>query len=127
MAVKSTRRADDELARLALVALGANGGSMTHHALEAWIRPSDPEALFWELRELVRDGVLWFEGVAGPGRVWYLLPHCDTRQGLHRALSGLTPEAVTGTARLLDGHADSCPACRELPQRRQWHAGQVPA
>jgi hypothetical protein len=127
VAVKSTRRADDELARLALVALGANGGSMTHQALEAWIRPDDPEALFWELRELVRDGVLWFEGVAGPGRVWYLLPHCDTRKGLHRALPGLDAEAVRGIARLLDSHAVMCAACRDLPQALSWRAGRVPA
>lgn len=117
----------DELARLALVALGTQGPSMTHRALEDWIRPSDPELLFGELRDLVRDGILWFEGPAGPGRVWILLPHCDTRQGLYRALPGLDPESVRGIAVVLDRHTSTCQACSRLPQAATWRQGRVPA
>lgn len=117
----------DELARLALVALGTQGPSMTHQALEDRIRPNDPGLLFGVLRDLVRDGILWFEGSPGPDRVWILLPHCDTRQGLYQALPGLDPESVRDIAAVLDRHTSTCPACSCLPQAAAWRQGRVPA
>ncbi len=120
---------DDELRRKLMGALAPVGSHRTHQELVDWlqVRARHADDVFDTLREMTREGTASFSGVAGPNRVWWLLPHCPVRTALYTALehAGLGHECTF--AGLLADHTGSCGACRGLPSLvREWRRGRVP-